>query len=364
MKYYLLAGETSGDQHAAGLIRAIRKLDPEASFRGMGGDACQKEGMEIFLHLREQNFMGFVEILRHLPKILGQIKAVCRDIQSFQPDVVVPVDYPGFNFRVMKWAAKQGFRVDYFIPPQVWAWHSTRANSLRKYCHQILVIFPFEVDFYKKFNVDVHYVGNPLLDRSELSQRPNKPLNDPIHLVMLPGSRAKEVEKVLPVMLQSLEQLSGIRADIAGMSHLADSLYQEHLNKHPELQVNLHKDQTTELLRQADIAWVTSGTATLETALMGVPQVVCYRGDALSIAIARRLIQVSWISLVNLLLQQTAIPELIQQELNPKRLSLETQRLMQPSGRNKQLEHYKNLRALLGGAGCSDKAARYIVEKA
>ncbi len=363
MKYYLLAGETSGDQHAAGLIRAIQKLDPQASFRGMGGDACQKEGMELFLHLREQNFMGFAEIIKHLPRILRQIKDVCKDIKRFQPDVVIPVDYPGFNFRVMKWAAKQGFRVDYFIPPQVWAWHSSRVHSLRKYCHQVLVIFPFEVDFYTKYKVDVHYVGNPLLDRPELNHRPDAQIKDPLRLVMLPGSRAKEVEKVLPIMLQSMEQLPVLHAEIAGMSHLDESLYLKHLSQHPNLKVKLRKDQTNALLRQADIAWVTSGTATLETALMGIPQVVCYRAGAVSVAIARRLIQVPWISLVNLLLQQTAIPELIQQDLNPERLCLETQKLMHASGRDKQLEHYRNLRKLLGNAGCSEKAAHYIVGK-
>ncbi len=363
MKYYLLAGESSGDQHAAGLIQAIRTLDPEAEFRGMGGDACQKEGMELFVHLREQNFMGFAEILRHLPKILRQIKAVQRDIQSFKPDVVVPVDYPGFNFRIMKWAAKQGFRVDYFIPPQVWAWHSSRVHSLRKYCRQVLVIFPFEVDFYTKYKVNVHYVGNPLLDRPDLNQGPEKQINNPAKLVMLPGSRAKEVEKVLPIMLQSLELLPELHAEIAGMSHLDESLYQKHLSQHPKLQVKLRKDQTNALLRKADIAWVTSGTATLETALMGVPQVVCYRASAVSVAIARRLIQVPWISLVNLLLQQTAIPELIQKELSPERLKLETQKLLSLQGRSKQLKHYQELRKILGRSGCSEKAARYIVGK-
>ena len=363
MKYYLLAGETSGDQHAAGLISAIRKLDPQASFRGMGGDACLKEGMELFLHLREQNYMGFAEIIKHLPRILRQIKAVCQDIERFQPDVVVPVDYPGFNFRVMKWAAKQGFRVDYFLPQQVWPWHSSRVHSLRKYCRQVLVIFPFEVDFYTSYKVEVQYVGNPLLDRPELKEMPHKQINEPVKLVLLPGSRTKEVEKVLPIMLQSLEGLPELKAEIAGMSHLEESLYQKYLSQHPNLQVKLSMDKSSELLQQADIAWVTSGTATLETALLGVPQVVCYRAGALSVAIARRLIQVPWISLVNLLLQQTAIPELIQQDLNPKRLCLETQQLLRPKGRNKQLEHYKKLRELLGAAGCSEKAARSIVGK-
>jgi lipid-A-disaccharide synthase len=353
MRFYILAGEASGDVHAAGLIRALRRHCPEAEFRGMGGDACRSEGMVLHRHFSEQNYMGFAEILRHLPQIFRNIRETVADIAAYQPQVVIPVDYPGFNFRVMRQVRAMGIPVDYFIPPQIWAWRPGRAKTLARYTRHRLVVFPFEPQFYKGYGVDVDFVGNPLVD--ELQGDLATELKHSGSLALLPGSRRLEVEHILPIMVQAALQ-QGLPAVVCGMRHLPDSVYA------PARQagIPLVYNQTRETLKGAAMAWVASGTATLETALLGVPQVVCYKASALSVGIARRLIRVPYISLVNLLLNRPVVTELIQRELSVERL-LQASQHLQGAGK-KQLAHdYAELRHRLGGSGCFDQAARRIL---
>ena len=353
MRFYILAGEASGDVHAAGLIRAIRRHCPEAEFRGMGGDACRSEGMVLHRHFSEQNYMGFAEILRHLPQIFRNIRETVADIAAYRPGVVIPVDYPGFNFRVMRQVWSMGIPVDYFIPPQIWAWRPGRAKTLARYTRHRLVVFPFEPDFYRSYGVEVDFVGNPLLD--ELQGDLATELKQSGSLALLPGSRRLEVEHILPIMVQAALQ-QGLPAVVCAMRHLPDSVYA------PARQagIPLVYNQTRETLKGAAMAWVASGTATLETALLGVPQVVCYKASALSVGIARRLIRVPYISLVNLLLNRPAVTELIQKELTVDRLLQASQRLS-GAGRQQLADDYTELRHLLGSAGCFDRAALRIL---
>lgn len=353
MRFYILAGEASGDVHAAGLIRALRRHCPEAEFRGMGGDACRSEGMELHRHFSEQNYMGFAEILRHLPQIFRNIRETVADIAAYRPGVVIPVDYPGFNFRVMRQVWAMGIPVDYFIPPQIWAWRPGRAKTLARYTRHRLVVFPFEPDFYRSYGVEVDFVGNPLVD--ELQGDLATELKQSGSLALLPGSRRLEVEHILPIMVQTALQ-QGLPAVVCGMRHLPDSVYA------PARQagIPLVYNQTRETLKAAAQAWVASGTATLETALLGVPQVVCYKASALSVGIARRLIRVPYISLVNLLLNRPVVAELIQNDLTVERLLQASQRL-NGAGRQELADAYLELHELLGGSGCFDRAALRIL---
>lgn len=324
MRYYILAGELSGDQHGAELMRAIKSVDPNASFRGMAGDACAAEGMEIQRHYNQQNVMGFSEILRHLPKLLRFLKESKKDLLAWKPDLVIPIDYPGFNLRMAKFAHRHGFPVDYFIPPQVWAWHSARAYKLKAYCRQIFCILPFEPAFYEKYGVNATYVGNPLIRQISFV-----PINerDPRTLLLMPGSRPMEIKKMLPVMLQAASQLNEFQeVVVAGLQVVPRELYQR-AEAFPKVKVVFN--ETEVWLKKAGAAFITSGTATLEGALAGIPLVVCYKGHPLSVAIAKRLINVPFISLVNLIGNQgifsgkqgmAIVKECIQEKCKPEDL--------------------------------------------
>lgn len=354
MKFYLVAGEASGDVHAAGLIRAIKRLCPNAEFRGMGGDACAEEGMVLHRHFAEQNFMGFAEIIAHLPQILKNIRETVADILHYQPDVVIPVDYPGFNFRVMKRVHAMGIPVDYFIPPQIWAWRRGRAKTLARYTRRRLVVFPFEPEFYASMGVSVDYIGNPLLD--ELTVEHKEQTQKSKVLALLPGSRRVEVQHILPIMVKAAHSWP-VPVVVCAMRHLPESLYAPALDAGFELAYN----QTKHVLQRAEQAWVASGTATLETALLGVPQVVCYKASAISVGIARRLIRVPYISLVNLLLNRNGVKELIQNNLNAESLRKEALALQEEPGRQALLADYAELKHILGEPGCFDRAAALIL---
>lgn len=354
MRFYVVAGEASGDVHAAGLIRAIKRQCPDAEFRGMGGDACAEAGMVLHRHFAQQNYMGFAEIVTHLPQIFKNIRETVADIQKYQPDVVIPVDYPGFNFQVMKRVHALGIPVDYFIPPQIWAWRRGRAKTLARYTRRRLVVFPFEPDFYASMGVAVDYIGNPLLD--ELSYSSNTSREGAPVLALLPGSRRLEVKHILPIMVKAAQSWP-VPVVVCGMRHLPESLYKPALDAGFELVYN----QTTQTLRRAEQAWVASGTATLETALLGVPQVVCYKASAISVGIARRLIRVPYISLVNLLLNRNGVKELIQNDLNTDSLRAEALALREEPRRQALLADYAELKTILGNSGCFDRAAALIL---
>jgi len=320
MRYYLLAGEYSGDMHAAGLIRAIRRTDPDAEFRGLGGDLCEKAGMTLHRHYMQQNVMGFVEILKHLPSLLKFLRETKKDILHYKPDVVIPVDYPGFNLRIMKFAHQHAIPVYYFIPPQVWAWHASRAKSLAKCCKKVLCILPFEPGFYTRYAANAVYVGHPLLN--ELSKLPERE-RDNKKVLLLPGSRPMEVTRTLPVMLESLKRFPELEPCIGAVESVPEVLY----NRIAPDTERVYGETRT-LMQTASIGLVCSGTATLEAALLGLPQVVCYAGNSLSVALARQLIRVPFISLVNLIAGKEIVKELIQEELNADTLEAEIRNLL------------------------------------
>jgi lipid-A-disaccharide synthase len=358
MKYYFLVGEASGDIHAANLISEIKKLDSTAEFRGFGGDRMKSEGVQLTKSLSDLAFMGFVEVIANLRTILSNISICKNDILDFEPDKLILVDYPGFNMRLAKWAKKKGLEVTYYISPQIWAWKEGRVHTIKKVVDRMIVILPFEKAFYHKHQMDVHFVGHPLID--EIAQwranNPEKSKGNKI-IVLMPGSREHEISKVLPVMLNAAMQFPKTRFVIGKAGHIPLSFYQKFkLNG-----VEVSSEGSYALLGKANAAVVTSGTATLETALFHVPQVVCYKGNALSVQVARRLIRVKYISLVNLILNRVSVPELIQSDLNMMTVTNHLSELLADSeSRKQQLSDYLELEKLLGSVGASKRAAKLI----
>lgn len=364
MKYFIIAGERSGDLHGSNLIKAIKKADNQANIKAWGGDYMQEAGAEITKHYRDLAFMGFLEVLKNLPTILGFIGECKKTIETFQPDAIILIDYAGFNMRIAKWAKKKGYKVFYYISPKVWAWNQSRAWSLKKNLDRLFVIFPFEVDFFKKYNFEVEFVGNPLFDAiatfkpaADFLERNN--LSEKKIIALLPGSRKQEVEKMLNLMVASQSKFADYKFVIAGVGNLSLDFYQPFLNEN----IKLVTDQTYDLLSHSTAALVTSGTATLETALFGVPQVVCYKTSGLSYKIAKWVIKVPYISLVNLVAQKEVVKELIQDELTIENLSKELNKILNVAdSRNKQINEYKQVKESLGDIGASEKTGRRIVE--
>ncbi|WP_435355146.1 lipid-A-disaccharide synthase [Emticicia sp. SJ17W-69] len=364
MKYFIIAGERSGDLHGSNLIKAIKRADNSALIRAWGGDYMQEAGAEISKHYRELAFMGFIEVLLNLPKILGFITECKNSITQFQPDAIILIDYAGFNMRIAKWAKKEGYKVYYYISPKVWAWNQNRAWALKKSIDKLFVIFPFEVEFFKKYNYEVEFVGNPLFD-AIASFKPNPQfleangLEQKKIIALLPGSRKQEVEKMLELMVSIKEQFIDYQFVIAGVSNLSKEFYQKFLNKN----ISIIFDQTYDLLTHSTAALVTSGTATLETALFNVPQVVCYKSSWISYKIAKQLIKVPFISLVNLVAQKEVVKELIQDELNSENLASELKNILPNSVfRQYQMLDYKIIKENLGTIGASEKTGKRIVE--
>lgn len=365
MRYYIITGEASGDLHASNLMKELKRLDTHATFRCWGGERMQEQGGELVKHFRETAYMGFTDVVLHLGKIWNLIAFCRKDILSFHPDVLILVDYPGFNLRIAKFARKKGLRVIYYISPQVWAWKSSRVRKIKTRVDQMIVILPFEEDFYSHFNYHVEYVGHPLLDAIEPVHDDMSPSFHSMHsldnrpiIAILPGSRKQEIRRILPIMLSVVSQFDDYQFVIAGLSGLSPSFYQDFTGSHP---VRIVYDQTYSLLRNASAAMVTSGTATLETALHDVPQVICYRGEFLSYIIARNLIKVPYIGLVNLIMDEEIARELIQSELNHENLLRELRQVLEGgSRRDAMLADYQRLKARLGGRGASERAARLI----
>jgi lipid-A-disaccharide synthase len=364
MKYYIISGEASGDLHASNLAKHLFGNDPQTQIRAWGGDLLRKQGAEVVKDYKDLAFMGFVEVALNLRTIFKNLDFCKKDILSYQPDVVILVDYPGFNLRMAKFLHKNGFKVFYYISPQVWAWHKSRIKSIKKYIDEMFVILPFEKDFYAKHNFSVHYLGHPLLDevlenkknlvKSTLSS--DLGLQKPI-IAILPGSRKQEILRMLPTMLNVTKHLTDYDFVIAGVEnqrHLYDSLCKNY-------EVKIIYNQTYSLLSNSYAAMVTSGTATLETALFNVPQVVCYKGNFVSYLIAKHLIKdINYISLVNLIADKEVVKELIQQEMNPTRLLQEMQLIVgQTDNRQRMLNDYALLCQHLGGGN----ASKLIAEK-
>lgn len=371
MKYYLIAGEASGDLHGSFLIRSILKRDPEAIIRMWGGDKMQAAGGELVKHYRDLAFMGFAEVLLNLRTILGNIRLCKEDIIQFQPDRIIYIDYPGFNLRIAHWAKKKGFTNFYYISPQIWAWHSSRVHRIRNDIDRMFVILPFEKAFYKKYGMEVDFVGHPLLDTLKDLQpdptfrfRHNLQQDTPL-VALLPGSRKQEIKRMLEVMIGALQGLEGFQFALACAPSQEPATYLNLLKemKVPDEQITLIENDTYGLLQAADAALVTSGTATLETALLGVPQVVCYKGNGLSYQIARRLIQVRFISLVNLIIDREVVSELIQDACTPEAIRMELNQLFDPVNRQRILSDYQQLKSLLGssGSGAADRVAAALV---
>lgn len=361
MKYYIIAGEASGDLHGSNLIGEIKKLDSTAEFRCWGGDLMQQKGAVIVRHYRDLAFMGFLEVILNLRKILGNLSFCKNDILNYKPDAVILIDYPGFNLRIAGFLHEQKIPVIYYISPQVWAWKQSRVKTIRKVVDKMIVILPFEKDFYAKHGIEVEFSGHPLLDAlAENASGPVLPDTGKRIVALLPGSRRQEIKKVLPLMLSVTDDFPHIEFAIAGVPSLGEEFYR---NLIPGSNLPVVMNRTYDLLRQSSAALVTSGTATLETALIGTPQVVCYKGGTVSYLIARQLIKVKFISLVNLIMDRLVIKELIQNELNRKNLKTELGLLLNNSTYRKTiLSDYDLLREKLGGHGASAKAASIVVD--
>jgi len=361
MRYYIIAGEASGDLHGSNLVKAIHARDAHADIRCWGGDKMQAAGATLVKHYRDLAFMGFVEVLIHLRTIMRNMDFCKKDILAYKPDVLVLIDYPGFNLRIAAWAKQQGIKIVYYISPQVWAWKEKRVEQIKRDVDKMLVILPFEVDFYKKWQYPVTYVGHPLIEvvRHEKNVVPAAPLSDKPMIALLPGSRAQEIKVKLPVMLQMVDRFPAYRFVIAQAPSQPDELYHELIAGRDVLLV---KGNTYNLLKQAQAALVTSGTATLETALFGVPQVVCYKGNAISFWLATKLVNVKYISLVNLIMDKPVVTELIQQDFTPSKLEAELKTLLSQTDRRESLLHdYAQLWDKLGAKDASANAAEEVI---
>jgi lipid-A-disaccharide synthase len=367
MKYYIIAGEASGDLHASNLMKELKVLDKDANFRCWGGDLMKEQGAHLVKHYRDLAFMGFTEVVMNLKTILQNIELCKKDILDHQPDVIILVDYPGFNLRIAAFAKSRNIRVFYYISPQVWAWKQSRVHKIKLVVDKMFVILPFEKEFYKKFDCAVDFVGHPLLDAVAAYRAKKEPLpiaQDKPVIALLPGSRKQEINSMLPLMLSMLKYFPQYQFVIAGAPAQNKSIYQTHIDQvkqQGKAEVKIVYNQTYQLLQQSEAALVTSGTATLETALFGVPEVVCYKGGAISFAIAKKLVKVKYISLVNLIMDREIVKELIQSELNEVNLKTELNKLLTSTSRKMMLADYEELKMKLGGAGASQKTAALMI---
>ncbi len=365
MKLFIIAGEPSGDLHGKNLLQEIQRRTSDLEVRGVGGDGLAGLGVHLVRHIRDTNFMGFVQVVRNLGKIKQIFRDVKADLLQFKPDAVILIDYPGFNLRIAKFCREQGIKVLFYISPQVWAWKKNRVKKIQRDVDRMFVILPFEKDFYAQEGVEVDFVGHPLLDEIAEGGYKGKEVREELLgekqqlIALLPGSRKQEITRMLPKMLEVQSDFPDAKFVIAGAPSQEPAFYQELLGN---AEVAILHNQTYELLDAADYALVTSGTATLETALFGVPEVVCYAGSSLSVWLARRLIKVKYISLVNLIMDREVVKELIQQELNRTNLKAELEKLMDPVQGQQIRQDYLALKAKLGNAGASARAAEGMLE--
>lgn len=381
MKYYIIAGEASGDLHSSNLIKELRLLDKNAQFRCWGGDLVKAQNAELVKHYSDTAYMGFLEVLLHLPDIIKNINYCKKDILQYKPDTLILVDYPGFNLRIARFAKKHfkrttnnEQRIFYYISPQVWAWKSSRIKKIKKFVDKMFVILPFEKNFYKEYNYDVEFVGHPLLDAIEnfknnqilMNNEQQTTNNEQRTIALLPGSRKQEISKMLSVMLNVIPSFPDYQFVIAAAPSIPKEYYDKYINKLSTINYQLSTvyNQTYQLLSNSVAAIVTSGTATLETALFEVPEVVCYKGTGLSYMLARQLVKVKYISLVNLIMDKKVVTELIQKDLTVNNIKEELGKLLYDNDKRDQLaSDYKQLKTILGGPGASAKTAQLIVNQ-
>ena len=364
MKYYIIAGEASGDLHGSNLMKALQKEDANADFRFWGGDLMQAVGGTLVKHYKERAFMGFAEVIMNLSAIFKDISFCKSDIVAFKPDVIIFIDNSGFNLRIAKWAKQHHFRTNYYISPQVWASRAGRVKAIKRDIDAMYVILPFVEAFYKKHDYKVTFVGHPLIDaianRTQVSARTfrsDNHLSDKPIIALLPGSRKQEITNMLSVMLSLVDDFPNYQFVIAGAPSQEYSFYESFIKSE---NVKFISNKTYDLLSVSYAALVTSGTATLETALFKVPQVVCYKGSAISYHIAKRIITLKYISLVNLIMDKEVVTELIQNEFNKKRLKKELEIILDETNRSKMFLNYYELEKILGGKGASEKTAACI----
>ena len=362
MKLYLIAGEASGDLHGSNLIKALHARQPNLDIRAWGGDLMAEAGANVVKHYRDLAFMGFTEVVKNIRTIAGNIRFCKRDILDFKPDALILIDYPGFNLRIAKWAKVQGIPVIYYISPQIWAWHQSRVHAIKRDVDLMLVILPFEQAFYQKYGVEAVYVGHPLLDAIQtMDLHPaDKAMFPKKTIALLPGSRVQEVKRILPKMLSITSKFPDYQFVVAGTNNLSAAFYEPMLSHFPNVQ--LLRGQTYPLLKNSVAALVKSGTSTLEAALLNTPQVVCYAGSPISYQIAKRVIQVKYISLVNLVADKPLVQELIQDELNEVNLFQALGAILEPQNAAVMRKEYAALRQLLGEGGASGRAAAAILE--
>lgn len=368
LKFYVIAGEASGDLHGSNLIKAIKKQHQQVEFRCWGGDLMQAAGGVLVKHYKDLAFMGFAEVIANLSTILGNIKYCKKDIEQYRPDAVIMIDYPGFNLRIAEFVKKLGIRVFYYVSPQIWAWKENRIHKIKRVVDKMYVILPFEKDFYKKHDFEVEFCGHPLLDAVENKLldsadrqrfiKENQLSNKPI-IVLLPGSRVQEVKRMLKIMLSVIEFFPNYQFVIAGAPALPLSFYQSVL----PFDIPILFGKTYELFAYSEAGLVTSGTATLEAAIHRMPQVVCYKAGKISYHIAKRLVKIKFISLVNLILDREAVVELIQNDFNTNRVKEELSKILEHgSSRETILADYALLYQKLGGKGASDKIATSMLK--
>lgn len=368
MKYYLIAGEASGDLHASNLMYGIKKQDPNAEFRFFGGDLMKNQGGTLVKHYREMAFMGFIEVLMNIRSISKNLNLCKADLIDYKPDVLILVDYPGFNLRIAKFAKQSGIKVFYYIAPKVWAWKESRVKLLKKYVDQLFIIFPFEIEYFRKHGIEPIFEGNPSIDAIQFKLNNEETFNDFITKNKLPnkpiialvaGSRKQEIKYNLPEMLKMVDKFPDYQFVIAGAPSLSLSVYQPYIKNTP---VSIVYNQTYQLFKHSTLALVTSGTATLESALLNTPEVVCYKGSLLSMLIAWIVIKVKYISLVNLNMEREVVVELTQYDLNPTRLYKEASVLLPGcKQREDMLADFNKLKEILGGEGASERVGARIV---
>jgi len=370
MKYFIIAGEQSGDLHGSNLIRGLNEYDSDAEIFCWGGDLMQAAGASIMKNYRDLAFMGFVAVVKNLGTITKNINLCKSQITELKPDVIIFIDYPGFNLRIAEWAKKKGFKTFYYISPKLWAWNEGRVVKIKRFIDRMYIIFPFEVEFYAKHGITVEYLGNPLVDETEKRAalfppsdliRKNLEISEKPVVALLAGSRKHEIEHVLPVMKNIINHFPDYQFILAGVKNISDDLYKRIIGDSP---ISLIKDKTYEILTIADAALVTSGTATLEAAIMGTPQVVCYKGDLFSMLIALMVIKVKYISLVNLIMGREVIRELVQYDLNKKNLLMELRAILHEGEKRETiLADYKALKEKIGPSGASSRVAEKMVKE-
>jgi len=366
LKYYIIAGEASGDLHASNLMKELKLKDPQAEFRFWGGDLMQAQGGTLVKHYRDLAFMGFAEVVMNLRTILGNISVAKKDIETYKPDAVILVDYPGFNLRIAEFVKSLGIKVYYYISPQIWAWKTGRVHKIKKVVDKMFVILPFEEEFYQRYDYKVDFVGNPLLDSlnnlpeiDEQQFRKDNNLDERPIIALLPGSRTQEIKVKLPLMLSVEKDFPDYQFVVAG----APSQPIENYKKIAGNDLKIVENKTYDLLRVSHAALVTSGTATLETALLKVPEVVCYKGNAISYEIGKRVVKnIRFISLVNLIMDEEVVKELIQYDLTYENIKRELDLILNSPKREKIMKSYEELYHKLGGIGASESTASLIID--